>query len=200
MTYAGEHIVAALRAARAEKGLSQRDLSKQAGVPQSHISKIETGAVDLQLSSLIALARVLDLEVVAVPRKLVPAVQTIVRSGESGVFRQAENTRRALKYLKRIRKIVNRLQTVPESAKDLLSLQRTAGELENFKLGANELERIKAAADALQKITGGPKAQQDIQRAANELRILRNNLAHSETDPPPAVRPAYTLDEEDSDA
>jgi transcriptional regulator with XRE-family HTH domain len=200
MTYAGEHLIEALKAARTEKRLSQRDLSTQAGVPQSHISKIETGAVDLQLSSLIALARVLDLEVVAVPRKLLPAVQTIVRSDESGVFRQAENTRLALKYLKRIRKHAARLQTVPESAKDLLSLQRTAGELENFRLGANELERIKAVADAVQKITAGPKAQQDIQRAANELRLLRNNLAHNETELPPAIRPAYTLDDEATNA
>ena len=48
MAYAGEHIIAALKAARQEKGLSQRELSAKAGVPQSHISKIERGAVDLR--------------------------------------------------------------------------------------------------------------------------------------------------------
>ena len=83
MGYTGEHIIAALKAARQENGLSQRELSRQAGVPQSHISKIEHGAVDLQLSSLIALARVLDLEIMSVPRKLVPAVQAIVRGSTS---------------------------------------------------------------------------------------------------------------------
>jgi transcriptional regulator with XRE-family HTH domain len=80
VTYAGQHIVAALKAAREKKELSQRALSTKAGVPQSHISRIERGAVDLQLSSLIELARVLDLEVMTVPRKLVPAVQAIVRA------------------------------------------------------------------------------------------------------------------------
>jgi transcriptional regulator with XRE-family HTH domain len=200
MTYAGEHIIEALKAARIEKGLSQRDLSQQAGVPQSHISKIETGAVNLQLSSLIALARVLDLEVMAVPRKLVPAVQTIVRSGESGVFRQAENTRQAQKYLKRIQKNASRLHTVPEIAKELVKLQWIAGELAKSRLGASELESIKAAADTLQKITSGPNTQQDIQRVANELRTLRNNLAHNETELPPVIRPAYSLDEEATDA
>ena len=80
MDYAGQYIVAALRAARAKKGFSQRELSAKAGVPQSHISRIERGAVDLQLSSLIEIARVLDLEVMMVPRKLVPAVQAIVRN------------------------------------------------------------------------------------------------------------------------
>jgi transcriptional regulator with XRE-family HTH domain len=81
MTYAGEHLVRALKAARKEKGLSQRDLSAQAGVPQSHISKIESGAVDIKLSSLIELSRVLGLEPVLAPRKLLPAVQAILRSG-----------------------------------------------------------------------------------------------------------------------
>ena len=200
MPYAGEHVVAALKTARTQKGLSQRDLSKQVGVPQSHISKIETGTVDIQLSSLVALARALDLEVMPVPRKLVPAIQTIIRSGESSTFRQSENTRQALKHLKRIRKNVGRLHTVTESIKDLLNLQRIAGELENFRIGPNELARIKSASDELQQLTDGPKAHQNIQRAANELHSLRNRLAHNETDLPSAVRPAYTLDEGDSDA
>ena len=53
MTYAIEEIAEALRAARESKGLSQRELSARSGVPQGHISKIENGAVDLRLSSLI---------------------------------------------------------------------------------------------------------------------------------------------------
>src|SRR5882757_4543902 len=89
MNYAGEHIIAALKAAREDKGLSQRQLSRKAGVPQSHISKIEHGTVDLQLSSLIELARVLDLEIMSVPRKLVPAVQAVVR-GNTIANRPAE--------------------------------------------------------------------------------------------------------------
>lgn len=68
-----------LKAARAAKGLSQRALAEQAGVPQSHISRIESGAVDLQTSSLIQLARALDLEVSLVPRQIMPAVQSLQR-------------------------------------------------------------------------------------------------------------------------
>lgn len=82
MSYATEHIATTLKAAREARGLSQRALSKTAGVPQGHISKIENGAVDLRLSSLIALARALDLELTLVPRKAVPAVQAVVRSSE----------------------------------------------------------------------------------------------------------------------
>lgn len=47
------------------------------GVPQSHVSKIETGAVDVGLSTLIEMARALDLEIMLVPRKLIRVVQTM---------------------------------------------------------------------------------------------------------------------------
>src|SRR5687767_4532069 len=78
-----ERMATILRDARENNGLSQRDLSAISGIPQSHISKIEKGAVDLRLSSLVELARALDLEAVLVPRAAVPAVQSIVRSAAS---------------------------------------------------------------------------------------------------------------------
>lgn len=83
MGYVTEHIAGALRAAREGKGLSQRALSVATGVQQGQLSKIENGAVDLRLSSLIALARALDLELMLVPRKSLPAVQTLVRGAPS---------------------------------------------------------------------------------------------------------------------
>ncbi|WP_346659337.1 helix-turn-helix transcriptional regulator [Bradyrhizobium sp. 164] len=49
-----------IRTAREAIGLSQRDLSARITVPQSHISKIESGGADLRLSSLVELARALD--------------------------------------------------------------------------------------------------------------------------------------------
>ncbi len=79
--YSTEHVIQALKLARAQRRLSQRELGAKAGVPQGHISKIENGTVDLKLSSLVALARILGLEVMLVPRKLVPAVETLARSG-----------------------------------------------------------------------------------------------------------------------
>ncbi|MBN4063510.1 helix-turn-helix transcriptional regulator [Cardiobacterium sp. AH-315-I02] len=79
MSYLNDEILESLKRARKAKGLSQRELSAKSGVPQSHISKIENGAVDLRVSSLVALARTLDLELELIPRKTVPAVQSIVR-------------------------------------------------------------------------------------------------------------------------
>jgi transcriptional regulator with XRE-family HTH domain len=79
MNYTITDIAKKLKAERKARGLSQRALSKLVGVPQSHISKIENGMVDLRLSSLIELARVLSLELTLVPRKALPAVQSIIR-------------------------------------------------------------------------------------------------------------------------
>jgi transcriptional regulator with XRE-family HTH domain len=83
MSYVTEQILENLRDARVRKGFSQRELSARSGVPQSHISKIESGSVDLRVSSLIALARVLDLELLVAPKKAVPAIQSIIRSANS---------------------------------------------------------------------------------------------------------------------
>ncbi len=95
MTYATEHIAAGLKAARESKGLSQRELGAKSGVPQGHISRIENGAVDLRLSSLVALARALDLELTLIPRKIVPAVRSIVRSSTRGTVQDGEVVRPA---------------------------------------------------------------------------------------------------------
>lgn len=69
-----------LKQARIKKGLAQRALGNIVGLPQSHISKIEQGGVDLQLSSLSQLARALDLEVRLVPRAALPAIDGLIHS------------------------------------------------------------------------------------------------------------------------
>ncbi len=81
MGYAFHPLTDALKAAREEKGLSQRAFSREIGVPQSRLSKIESGAVDLRTSNLLALARALELEleVMLVPRQLIPAVRSLTK-------------------------------------------------------------------------------------------------------------------------
>lgn len=88
MAYSTEQMARELKEARERKGLSQRALSQLAGVPQSHISRIEGGAVDLRLSSLVEIARALDLEVMLVPRRNMAAVRSITRSAGSAGERQ----------------------------------------------------------------------------------------------------------------
>lgn len=71
-----------LLSARKAKGLSQRELAARAGMTQSHLSRIEKGIVDLQLSTLLNLARLLALDVVLIPVGLLPAVRVLASGRE----------------------------------------------------------------------------------------------------------------------
>lgn len=82
MSYSIEHLGIILKKARISKGLSQRALSVKVGIPQSHISNIENGLIDLQASNLIEISRALELELMLVPRVLVPTVQSLLRGIE----------------------------------------------------------------------------------------------------------------------
>ena len=85
--YQPVEFVEALAQARRDRGLSQKALGARLGLPQSHISKIESGKTDLRLSSLIEFARQLDLELVLVPRKYLPAIRALAAGAtdESGL-------------------------------------------------------------------------------------------------------------------
>lgn len=68
-------ILESLKHFRKLKGFTQEDLRKRTGIPQSHISRIEAGDIDIRLSSLEEIVRLLDMELVLVPRALVPVVE-----------------------------------------------------------------------------------------------------------------------------
>ena len=81
MLYAIDDLAKTLKAARQRRQLSQRALSRFVGLPQAQISKIENAAVDLRASTLVALARALEMDVILVPRQHLPAVNSIIASG-----------------------------------------------------------------------------------------------------------------------
>ncbi len=66
-----------LRQTRAVKGLTQSDMGARVGQPQSAVSRIERGG-DLRVSTLLEMARVLEMEPVLVPKHLIPAVQALL--------------------------------------------------------------------------------------------------------------------------
>lgn len=78
-----EYLTKLLKSARREKNLSQRALSLKTGIQQTQISRIESGQADLRVSTLVELARSLDLEVVLIPRALLPAVNSIIQKKNS---------------------------------------------------------------------------------------------------------------------
>jgi transcriptional regulator with XRE-family HTH domain len=73
MTYIQDQI----RQAREAKGFTQSDLGRRLGQPQSSVSRIERGG-DLRLSTLLEMARILDLEPMLIPKRLVPAIQALI--------------------------------------------------------------------------------------------------------------------------
>ena len=198
MSYATEHIARALKAARESKGLSQRALSKKVGVPQGHISKIENGAVDLRLSSLIALARVLDLEMTLVPRKVMAAVQSIVRDVEPPPGRSSEAGRSALKELKRLHDTIDTVTKMHPAVKELAQLQRQVRELQHFQVAITEIKTLEEAAKTVLAFKERTQGLEALRRSVSQLRKLRNALVHAHDLPEPeSVRPAYSLDGDD---
>lgn len=68
-----------LVAARQKRGWSQVELGRRVGLPQVHISGIETGKVVPRFDTLLDLVRVLDYDLLLIPRSLVPVVQSLIR-------------------------------------------------------------------------------------------------------------------------
>ena len=199
MTYATEHIASTLKAARETRGLSQRALSTKSGVPQSHISKIENGAVDLRVSSLVALARVLDLELTLVPRKSMSAIKSIVRSSAQRSPMDGDTTRQTRKELARLQNATSQLppELLPKNV--LEQFQRQARELQHFQLSQSDLKAVRQAFQAVKAFTGSPENLRTLQQSFLQLRDMRNARAHGLVAVQQVVspRPAYSLDEDD---
>ena len=68
-----------LKEAREKRGWTQRDLASRIGLTQTHISGIESGKIVPRYDTLIELVRILDRDLLMVPRTLVPVVQSLIR-------------------------------------------------------------------------------------------------------------------------
>jgi HTH-type transcriptional regulator / antitoxin HipB len=71
-------VIQQLQGARKAKKLSQHDLGQALVLPQSHISKIESGKTDLRLSNLENIAHFLGFELMLVPKGLVPYFESTI--------------------------------------------------------------------------------------------------------------------------
>ena len=197
MKYTITHIAAKLKAARESRGLSQRALSKLAGVPQSHISKIENGTVDLRLSSLIELARALNLELTLVPRKVLPAVKSIIRGSISHPKRTVRNDPSTMKELKRIQNSINEFAKGNQAIKEFAQIQRQIKDIQHFKIPRSELETLQNATRAIQAVRLDTSYVENARKVLSEFQNVRNTLAHASIDLPQVetVRPAYALED-----
>ncbi|MGH9794669.1 MAG: helix-turn-helix transcriptional regulator [Candidatus Acidiferrales bacterium] len=68
-----------LKQARLKRGWSQAELGRRLGLPQMHVSRIESGKIVPRFDTLLDFVRVLDHDLLLVPRSLVPALQALIR-------------------------------------------------------------------------------------------------------------------------
>ena len=84
----------ALIEARKKRDWSQRDLASRLGIGQRHISGIESGKIVPRYDTLLEIVRMLDCDLIMVPRALVPILQSLVRDHLSD--EQGEGEERSL--------------------------------------------------------------------------------------------------------
>lgn len=196
MAYKSEHITQQLRAAREARNMSQRELSARSGLTQSHISQIERGTMEPGLSSLVDVARALDLEVVLAPKTLMPAIGNIL--GSASVTSDTLTSEQ--------RKLVGRLERWLAEVRDQFSIASEADTLKDslallrhLPLSADELDRLRDATLNLKRSQNDPPTRKELSEFAHAVRQLRNAAVHRDRgDAVP--RSAYALDEEDDDA
>ena len=198
MRYVGEDLARTLKEARKDKAMSQRELSIRSGVPQPHLSRIENNDVDLRHSSIASLAYALDLELMLVPRRAVPAVQSIARSDG---FRGNRGNADALRELIRARKAVDALSKGVgggPAAGELERLLSELGELRNLFQETTAVRELRTAIEAVD-VADGPER---LRALTDDVRALFEGLAQSDSEirrEPAGSRPAYRLEEDDGD-
>lgn len=194
MAYKGEHLAHALREARETAGLSQRALSARAGLTQSHISQIERGTLEPGLATLIDLARALDLELILVPKKLLPAVKGLLRTTPAERDLSPEGGQTALREIARGERLVKKQKALYGSSADLDRIADNLRFLRHAPLRASDLSVVSNTINTLHRYQASKQAQQQVADIAATLQALRNRIAHGQVDAP---RPAYVLDEDD---
>ncbi len=199
MNYSTEHFSKTLKSAREAYGLSQRELSAKSGLPQSHISKIESGAVDLRLSSLVQLAHALELKLMLVPRRSTSAVNSIMRGYPLKAVDKA--ARQAHKELTQLEAHAARAARMHPSMIELARLQRIARDLVHFRISSADLQVVRAATETLRMFQNDFASIDALRDALARIDNLRNALAHDAFQRPEVgrARPAYSLDKDDYD-
>jgi len=184
----------ALRDARDRKDWSQRDVTARMKLTQAQLSRIESGAADVRLSTFVELARLLDLEPVLVPRSALSGVTAMIR--ELGAGQEARTARGAANTLAQIVRLFRQGHPdVPEI--DMLEEKvRELHVIEPLIRTPAALVELLDIADELRERISDPKGdwRKPVRQAIARLTNLRNSLMRQA---PISERPAYTLDDED---
>lgn len=196
-----EEIAASVREARLAKALTQKELGQRVGLPQSHISKIEKGSVDLKLSSLVEIARALDLEITLVPRKALPAVEGAVRAHGATV-----ETSRAVSLLNEQAQIAERIKANFPDLSQVEGFQNAIRSIPRLQFDAAQLKALDEALQPAKRLKtiieaqgGAAELAKRIEEATSAIRHFRNiQVHHAPLIEAARQLPAYRLEEDDA--
>lgn len=173
--------------------MSQRALANLSGVPQSHISKIESGAVDLRLSSLVEIARALDMELKLVPRKGLSAVNSIIRSTQAKT-----QSKSMLDVLAKLQRAADELNATIADDREVAQLRSRINELSRIALPSESEGTLKELAKQLRKLISGKTEVSSLNIVLEEVDRLRNAAVHQQVlEPVGRQRSVYSLDGDD---
>jgi transcriptional regulator with XRE-family HTH domain len=185
-----------LQAARIAKGWSQHELSERSGLPQAHISRIENSAVEPKLSTLLELGRLLDLELMLVPRQALSAVEAVLREIETNIA--ARPVRAIAHDLARMsRRLERAALSTPRAAPIAERAAMLSRELAEFEPAIVQSPAVVARMQRVAREIESAEQGKNLERLSEgiaKLAMLRNEFAHRRPD---AQRPAYSLDDED---
>lgn len=193
MSYQSESLIAQAREVREASGVSQRALSERAGLTQSHISQIESSKMEPGLSSFIDMTRALDLELMLVPKRLVPAVLSLVKAQATPdlhIHAGQPNDKR----FARAERLVKKMKHLYGSSADLDRIEETLRFLRRVSLGDQEMQLVRDLIARLERYQASDQAAPVVRDIAQNLQRLRNSIAHRVSTEP---RPAYSLNGDD---
>jgi transcriptional regulator with XRE-family HTH domain len=193
MAYQSEELIREVQGQRVKEAMSQRALAARSGLTQAHISQIETGRLEPGLSSFIQMARALDLEVVLVPKKLLPAVEGVLRSTAAPEFVQEDG--QSVLFARGERLIAKQKKQYGSSAA-LDRITEYLRFLKQVRLSKSDLALVTDVIETLRHDKASPPPKPVLDNIAGVLQGLRNRIAH----PVKAPRPAYAFDGGDDDA
>jgi transcriptional regulator with XRE-family HTH domain len=189
-------LVLKLQEARTVKGWSQRELSERSGLTQAHISRIENGAVEPKLSTLLELSRLLDLELMLVPRQALTAVEAVLRDIEADIA--GRPIRAIANMLARVaRRLERASMRLPEAGPVAARASNLSAELAHFEPAIVQFPTTVAEMQRIAREIESAEDAENLERLSQGLRrlaTLRNGFVHRRLD---AQRPAYTLDDDE---
>lgn len=196
MGYKSESLITQAREIRETSGVSQRALSERAGLTQSHISQIESGKMEPGLSSFIDMTRALDLELMLVPKKLVPAILNLVKAQATPDMQDHAGQPNDKRFA-RAERLVKKIKQHYGSSTDLDRTEETLRFLRRVNLSDQEMQLVRELIARLERYPVSAQAAPIVRDIAQNLQRLRNAIAHATPSEP---RPAYSLDDGDADA